>query len=273
VRGAVVKDIWWGKVAGGTLGLVVGGWLGGLIGVLLGHQLDEGLAREFASLDGETPPAGGRVQLEFFSTTFSVMGHLAKADGRVSEDEIAAARRVMRGMKLTPEQTQAAIRLFEQGKRADFPLNEVLASFEQCCRGRRDLLYTFVEIQLQSALADGQIHPETRRVLWQVCMQLDISGLELAQLEALARAHSGQRAEPGPPAPADRLADAYRVLGLERDASDDEVKKAYRRLMSQHHPDKLISKGLPGAMMDLAREKAGQINIAYDLIKESRRMH
>jgi DnaJ like chaperone protein len=179
----------------------------------------------------------------------------------------------MERMKLASDQTQAAIKLFEQGKRSDFPLGTVLQSFQVCCRGRRDLLYTFIEIQLQAALADGQVHPETRRVLWQVCRVLDISGMELAQLEALARAHSGQRGDPAQRPPADRLVDAYRVLGLERGASDDAVKKAYRRLMSQHHPDKLISKGLPAAMMDLAREKAGEINIAYDLIKEARGMH
>jgi DnaJ like chaperone protein len=273
-----MREIWWGKLAGATLGAVVGGWVGGLIGVLLGHQLDLGLARELEHRGGEGAAPGAApdsgVQLEFFTTTFAVMGHLAKADGRVSKDEIAAARRVMHRMKLSADQTRAAIKLFEQGKRPDFPLAGVLESFKRRCRGRRDLLYTFVEIQLQAALADGQLHPETRRVLWQVCGALDISGLELAQLEALARAHSGPRGGPArPAAPADRLGEAYRVLGLEREASDAAVKKAYRRLMSQHHPDKLISKGLPAAMMDLARDKAREINIAYDLIKEARGMH
>jgi DnaJ like chaperone protein len=272
-----MTGMWWGKLVGGMLGLIVGGWIGLLIGLVIGHQLDVGIARELGreGRDGESGASvhGGRIQLEFFTTTFSVMGHLAKADGRVSEDEIAAARRVMRGMKLTPEQTQAAIRLFEQGKRPDFPLASVLENFVAVCRGRRDLLYTFVEIQLQAALADGEIHPETARILGTVCTLLGLSRLELAQLEAIARAHAGRATGAQRQVTADRVGDAYRVLGIDRGASDDAVKKAYRRLISQHHPDKLISKGLPQSMMDLAREKAREINIAYDVIKETRGMH
>jgi DnaJ like chaperone protein len=268
----VTKSLWWGKVAGGTIGFVVGGPLGALIGVMLGHQVDEGLTRELARGDAEAASAGTRLQLEFFMTTFSVMGHIAKADGRVSEDEIAAARGVMRRMKLAPDQVRAAIKLFEQGKRADFPLTSVLQSFRVSCEGRRDILHTFIEIQLQAALADGRLHPDTRRVLWQVCSELDISRLEFAQLEAIARAH-GHRADPGRTAPVDSLGHAYGVLGIERGASDEDVKLAYRRLISQHHPDKLVSRGLPQEMLDLARDKAREINAAYDVIKESRGMH
>jgi DnaJ like chaperone protein len=266
-----MKAIWWGKVAGGTIGLLVGGWIGGIIGVVLGHQLDEGMTRELVH-DDEDAADNSRIQLEFFTTTFSVMGHLAKADGRVSEDEIAAARGVMQRMKLTSDQTRAAIKLFEQGKRSDFPLDSVLASFRGACQGRRDLLHTFIEIQLQSALADGRLHPETRRVLWQVCSELDISRLELAQLEAIARAQR-LRTDPAQARPADPLGHAYTVLGIERSASDADVKQAYRRLMSRHHPDKLVSKGLPQAMLDMARDKAREINTAYDCIKEARGMH
>jgi DnaJ like chaperone protein len=267
-----MKSIWWGKLAGGTLGLVAGGWLGALIGVVLGHQLDEGIVRELGEDGDEGLADNSRIQLEFFTTTFSVMGHLAKADGRVSEDEIAVARGVMRRMKLTSEQTTAAIKLFTEGKRTDFPLSRVLQSLRACAQGRRDVLHTFVEIQLQAALADGNLHPDTRRVLWQVCSELDISRLELAQLEAIARAQ-GRRANPTRAAPTDRLAHAYGVLGVERSASDDDLKKAYRRLMSQHHPDKLVSRGLPQEMVDLARDKAREINTAYDLIKETRGLH
>jgi DnaJ like chaperone protein len=271
-RDEYVKEVWWGKLAGGTLGLVVGGWIGGLVGVLLGHQLDEGISRELGR-DEESPKVDdGRIQLEFFTTTFSVMGHLAKADGRVSEDEIAAARRVMRRMNLSREQKREAIRLFEEGKRGDFPLGAVLQSFRARCQGRRDLLHTFTAIQLEAALADGQIHSDARRVLWQVCSELEISRLELAQLEAMVRAQGG-RTGPATAAPADRLGHAYGVLGVDRAASDDDVKMAYRRLMSRHHPDKLIAKGLPQEMLDLARDKAREINTAYDLIKETRGFH
>lgn len=258
---------WWGKIVGVAVGLLLGKWLGGLVGLVIGHQFDRGFAGRAKAEDAS---ARSRVQRDFFTTTFAVMGHLAKADGRVSEEEVRAARSVMHRMSLSPERVQMAIRLFNDGKAAEFDLERALAPLASVGPRRPDLLRAFVEVQIEAALADGQIHEEQRRVLWRIANTLGISRVELAQLEAIVRAehHTPNK----PRHPGDRLLEAYRVLGVKRDAPDATVKQAYRRLMNQHHPDKLVSKGLPEDMMVLAREKTREIRAAYERVREARGM-
>ncbi len=258
---------WWGKVIGGALGFAVGGPIGALIGVAIGHGFDGKSPLDWRDMNSAD---AGRVQTVFFTTVFSVMGHLAKSDGRVSEREIAMARAVMAHMNLQSAQAEAAMRLFTEGKRPDFPLDEVLTQFKRECRLRRDLFITFLEIQLQAALADGEINADERQVLQRVCAGLGVSEAVLHQLEALLRMQQQRGGTPRPQQ--DLLADAYQVLGVTKAASDAEVKRAYRKLMSQHHPDKLVAKGLPEEMLRVAQEKAKDITRAYDLVKEARGM-
>lgn len=267
---------WWGKALGGTMGFFLGGPIGALIGVALGHGLDR-KAAEYTShvaYDGDDPGAQQRVQTVFFTTLFSVMGHVAKADGRVCKDEIEIARRVMARLGLEASLRQAAIRLFNEGKRADFPLHEVLAQFKREAQRRRNLLRMFLELLIQAAYADGVMHPAERRLLLQVGAELGFSPTEFGQLEAMIRVAHDFGAGRQRPAAAETqtslLADAYATLSLTSEASDDEVKKAYRRLLSQHHPDKLVAKGLPEEMMKMAAERTHQIRAAYERIREAR---
>lgn len=250
---------WWGKIGGALLGFVIKGPLGALIGAVIGHQFDVGLATRSAEPSGDHKT----VQDAFFLTTFSVMGYVAKADGRVSENELDIARAVMQRLNLTEHKKREAIRLFNTGKQPDFPLDSVLDSFKMGCRGREDLVRAFVRIQLQAMLADRKSHPDSRHAIWSICQRLGLSRVEMAQLEAEARAGFGAR---------DGLTDAYRVLGVTEAATDKEVKLAYRRLMNQHHPDKLVAKGLPAEMMELARDKTRAVREAYDAIRNARGM-
>lgn len=260
---------WWGKVLGGSFGFMVGGPLGALLGAALGHQFDKGtrVAAEYG------PGTQERVQTAFFTATFSVMGHLAKADGRVSEDEITIARQAMAQMRLSPEMAHTAIKLFTEGKSGDFPLDDVLEQFRSECHGRRHLILMFVEIQLHAAYADGAMHAAEAKVLRRICEHLGVPDAEFSNLDAIVRAarEFTGGAGTGAPAPATRLKHAYEVLGVSRDATDGEVKKAYRRLMNRHHPDKLVSKGLPEEMIDLATEKTQEIKAAYDTVRAARK--
>lgn len=260
---------WWSALIGGTLGFVIGGPIGAILGAALGHMV--GGSTDWARLAGNYS-AGERIQTVFFTATFSVMGHIAKADGRVSENEIQAARAVMGQMNLNAAQREAAIKLFQQGKQPGFDLEAVLAQFREECRQRRDLFRVFIEIQLHASLADGDLHAAERRILETICAHLGISAAEFHRLEQLARAQhtsgAGGAARPGRVS----LAQAYRVLGVSTDASDAEVKKAYRRLLHQHHPDKLVAKGLPEEMMKVAEQKTQQVIAAYERIKEARGM-
>lgn len=262
---------WWGKVLGGAFGFVLGGPLGLLIGAALGHSFDRGL-----NLAGELPPGARadrreRTQMAFFTATFSVMGHISKSDGRVTPDEIALASEVMRQLNLTPEMKQFAQRLFREGKRPDFPLDDVLRQLKDECHRSSHLVRMFLEIQLHAAYADGSVHPGERGILERVRRGLGISESDFGQLEHLVQAGLHFRQKGGAAAKMP-LEEAYSALGVSKDSSDKEVKKAYRRLMGQHHPDRLVAKGLPEEMMRMAKEKTQDIKAAYERVKEARGM-
>lgn len=263
---------WWGKLVGGAFGFMLGGPLGALLGVALGHRFDKGLR----SLDDDQGFASGdpeRVQMAFFAATFAVMGRVAKADGRVSQAEIRMAEAVMAEMSLDAARRQAAISLFNQGKSNDFDLDGVLEQFRRECHGRSTLLTMFIEIQLQAAFADGELDAAEDRLLRGVCAHLGVSELDYQRLVRMVRAQRGfegaGRGGAGAPRVAS-LADAYQVLGVSESASDAEVKRAYRRLISQHHPDKLVSKGLPEEMMKVAAQKTHEIRQAYEQVRAAR---
>jgi len=257
---------WWGKLIGGALGFSLGGGpLGALIGAYLGHRfVDKNSAQSFKSIE--------LTQAAFFTASFSVMGHIAKADGRVSKDEIEMAQQVMAHMNLNAEQKRLAIDLFNQGKRDDFDLDGVMRQFKMAAKRRSTLYQMFIEIQLHAIYADGTKSTEEDRILQRLANILGFSRLQLNHLESMISGNlSGPDNGPFPgQSPANQLEQAYALLGVNNTASDNEVKKAYRRMMSQHHPDKLVSKGLPEEMIKLANEKTQQIKKAYELIKSRR---
>ncbi len=148
---------WWGKLIGGSLGFMMGGPLGALLGTTLGHQFD---AKRRGAGVRALPGDQERIQLAFFTATFSVMGHIAKADGQVSQQEIQMAKSLMDQMRLDKQQRKAAIDLFEQGKHTDFPLNDVLHQFRHECQRRTTVLRMFIEMQVQAAMADGRLDPQ-----------------------------------------------------------------------------------------------------------------
>lgn len=257
---------WWATLIGAALGFFIGGPIGALVGALLANLLGGSGHRGPWVVHAAD---AARIQTVFFTTAFSVMGCVAKADGRVSPDEIRAAEAVMARMNLRAEQRQAAIHLFNEGKRQDFPLKETLRRFRQECGPRTDLFLAFVEIQLHAALIDGRIDPAERAVLDAICRELGIGAAAFQRLETLIRAQYRSAADT-PGGRPDGLAQAYSALGVNSNASDADVKKAYRRLMNQHHPDKLVARGVPEEMIRLAQERTRQINVAYERVKEAR---
>lgn len=262
---------WVGMLIGAVLGFWLGGPLGALLGAFLGQSVSIGVSR-----GGWSGYDATRAQEAFFTATFTVMGHVAKADGHVSEGEIQAARAVMAHLNLSPEQQRQAIELFNRGKQPDFDLTAELARFREACRGRHDLMSMFLQIQLHAALAEGALHPAEREALVRICAALGVSEFEMRQYEQFIRAQQGFRAGSAGGGPQvarqDQLAAAYQTLGVSPQATDAEVKTAYRRLMKENHPDKLVARGLPEAMLKLAQEKVQQINVAYEAVKHARGM-
>ena len=261
---------WWGKLVGGAFGFMLGGPLGAILGAALGHNFDKGM--KGLSEEALDPGEQQRVQMAFFTATFSVMGAVSKADGRVSNEEISLAEAVMREMDLDAEMRKTAKRLFNEGKQAQFPLDDVLQQFRYECHRRLTLMQMFIEIQLQAAYADGTLDPAELALLKHICKQLGISEFVFRQLEQRVRAER-HRGQAGAPASGEMtLKDAYAILNVNNNTPDREVKKSYRRLISQHHPDKLVAKGLPEEMMKIASQKTHEIKLAYEKIKQHRNM-
>jgi DnaJ like chaperone protein len=272
------KGTWTGVFVGGLIGSSflprVGFLLGAVIGGLFGYQYDKGAAggagRAFDRFSGA--PAAAR-QKVFFETVFLAMGRLAKADGRVSEEEIQIARSIMHQLGLGPEDVRVAIEFFTRGKQPDFPLERQLQKLAAVCQGQPELSRAFMEILMEIPLSKGSFNSAERELLWRIASGLGIGRVEMAQLEAILRAQRsfGQGAQAARSAESE-LAQAYKALGVEASATDKEVKTAYRRLMNQHHPDKLASKGLPESMLEVAKEKTREIRSAYERIRDHRGM-
>lgn len=256
-----------------VLGALLGLWTGALPGLFFGSVIGFMVQRTLA---GKVMAAINPQKL-FFEATFAVMGKIAKADGRVTEQEISYASQVMGRMNLPEEKRKEAIRLFNQGKDPDFDIATVMTSLSRVIRFRADVKQMFVEIQLQAAFADGQVSQSELLVIQEVCSSLQISYGDLEQILRRCRAEQAfnQQSfyghEHGQVNEAQLLKEAYGVLGVEESVVEADLKRSYRRLMSQHHPDKLIAKGLPEEMMQLAKEKTQEIHAAYDRIREFRK--
>ncbi len=254
---------WWGKLIGGIIGLMRGGLAGAIFGVFLGHIVD----RFLSGLGGAS-----RTRDAFFGAMFATLGHINKADGHVTKAEIAAAEQLMRRLQLSEPERQRAIRYFQQGKQQDFNLEATLREFARHSMLRHELRIMFVELLLEAALADGTLSTAEQAILQRSCIELHIPANVFS---AMLRARQGggsytygnhqQTSSQG-----ESLQQSYASLGITAEASQQEIRRAYRKLVSQYHPDKLVSQGLGEEMMEMSKKRVREINAAYDKIKASR---
>jgi DnaJ like chaperone protein len=269
-----------GIIFGGLIGFLITQrvW-GAIVGAVVGFLLQESSSFGFGAAARGADPA--TIADEFFRTTFELMGHVAKSDGRVTEAEIDAARQLMQDLRLGPREIGIAIECFRNGKSASYDAEQAVERLRAACGQRYDLLRAFMELQLRAALAGNGMSPPARAILLRVAERLGMSGLEFAYVEAALRARQRPRG-PGAGAGAgagDRaaagggsLAEFYAELEIDPKITDQEVTKAYRRQMSRHHPDKLVANGLPESMAQVAKEKTQRIQEAYEAIRAARGM-
>jgi len=260
-----------GKVIGTIVGLASGRpWLA-LLGFILGHQFDRGFAERFSGLGRDSASAHlERLPEGFVRVLFQTVGHLAKADGRVSEDEIRAARSLMHRLGLGPQQIRQAIEWFDDGKASSFALADSVRRMRREHATSPEHRLIFLRLVMEVLLSKPGMHHSERRLVWAVCRELDIGRVELAQLEAMLRAQRGFRKSPQGSADAARVESAYQVLGVSRSASNKEVKTAYRRLMNKNHPDKLIANNPDSSEIAEAERKTREVRTAYELLKARR---
>lgn len=268
-----------GKLAGAFFGYLLSGgsiW-GAIIGFYFGSMFDRGLSQ--GDFVGGVHSRGGRqkIQQVFFKTIFSLLGHLAKADGRVSEDEIQTARSIMQQMRLNETQKQQAINYFSDGKSDDFQFDEILNEYVQVSHQNRMLTQMLLEVLILGALADGDLHKNEQTILLHVFSRLGFSSSDYERMITMVQGQQHFHQGAGgsqyytKQSSADALKEAYDVLNARAESSNAELKKAYRRQMNQHHPDKLVSRGMPEEMVKMATEKTQEIKAAYELIVAERK--
>lgn len=263
-----MKYPFFGKLIGGLIGLTAAGLPGLIFGVLIGHAFDRALAN---ALRFGSPENVEKIRHCFFETTFLLMGYLAKVDGRISKSEIEQTERIIAQLGLTAEQRQQAIDLFQRGSASDFQMEPAVAIFLETCGPQRQLQHTLLLFLIALAHADETMEPAEHSALVRIAGAMGLGAAQLEQLIRMASAQEnfhqqrGQRTSSG-----NSLDDAYAALGVASSASDKDVKHAYRKRMSENHPDKLIAKGVPQEMIKLATTRSQEIQNAYELIKKTR---
>lgn len=273
-----------GKWVGAVSGFVLGGGgptgiAGAVLGAGLGHIFDRGLvipALELADVGSSRSPMAQEFRQAMTAAMFASLGKLAKCDGNVTESEIAAAWRVMQRMQLDPAMQQTAIHWFNQGKQAGFDIEQVLQQFKKVCGRRMALLRSFMDAQVEAAFCDGELRPAEWAVLRQVANVLQFPLREMERLIDRHRVKVQHQTESFDPAPAKSaprhpVLRAYEVLGVSTHVNDDDLKKAYRRMMSRHHPDKLEGKGGSQDMLQMAKEKTQEVRLAYEMVQRARK--
>lgn len=292
----------WGKVVGVFLGFIFGRIAGAVLGLIVGHVFDQTYSKDFSQKGGFsrffTSPDEIQQQAVFFHSLFSALGHIAKSDGKVTEEDIAIASALMDEMELSGDVRLEAQQAFRDGKQRDFALVEMLQQFKQQCHARRDVLQIYLEILIQASCAQKKLTSTQYTMLEKVAKTLGFRRVELdfmiitfeaeqrfrnarthgktqqnSQQHQRSRSQQGQHGQYGSRANYSvkaELDDAYRILGVKQSDDAKALKKAYRRQMSLHHPDKIASKGLPAQALELANKRAQDIQSAYELIRKQK---
>ena len=255
------------KFIGFIAGYYFFGFFGALFGLFVGSFIDRIRAYGPGALN---PLQNAQRQAVFLETVFISMGKLAKADGQVSQQEIDHTEAFMRKLGMSAGHRQQAIAWFKQGAEPGFDIGPTYQRFMSVCGQTRNLKYVLLVYLSVMALADGELHPAEEAVLFDIAGRVGYDRATFQQLlnMVLNQSHFAG----GKATSATALDDAYKALGVTKDSSDQEVKRAYRKQMSQYHPDKLIGQGLPEDMIEMATEQSKEIQRAYDLIKKSRNM-
>lgn len=235
----------WGKLAGAAAGLAIGGPLGALLGGIAGHLV----------VDRESEPSEVDKQLAFTIGVIALGAKMAKADGHVTTDEVHAFKEVFQ----VPESERANVaRIFNLAKQDTAGFESYAKQLAKLFRDDPDMLRNILEGLFHIAEADQVIHPKEKAYLQVVAEHFGIGKAEFSHI--LARHCVVERQNP------------YQVLGVEPNITDKALHKHYRKLMVENHPDKLIARGLPQEMIDIANKKIAVINEAYDEIQKERRM-
>ena len=249
---------WLGKVVGGTLGFAIGGPIGAIAGAAFGHSFDRKEEKYISYRIGHEGDLSNneQAQLTFFVAAFSMLAKIAKADGRVSEKEISSVEDFMRKeLQLDQESMNTAKNIFKEAVNSSEPFDSFARQFHDVFRHQPRIIELMMDLLLRVSTADGGISGEEEKLLSSAARIFNISDDEYARLRSRYVKDVNKY---------------YAVLKVSENATDEEVKKAYRKLVSEYHPDKIESKGLPEEFVKFANDKFKEIQEAYEQIRRER---
>jgi len=242
----------WGKLLGGAAGFALGGPLGALLGAVAGHAVDR-LADQPAAAPTDVDERAATRQIAFTIGIIVLGAKMAKADGSVSRSEVAAFKQVF---SVPPEQETNVGRIFDQARRDARGFEPYAAQIARLFRRKSPVLEELLDGLFHIAKADGRVGEEELAYLRRVAQ---IFGFEGADFARIREGHLGPDA-----------GDPYNILGVSRDMDNAAIKSAYRRLVRDSHPDRLIAKGMPAEAIAIANQRLAVINAAYDRIRKER---
>lgn len=250
---------WFGKIALGSLGMLLGGPLGAIAGAAMGHMLiDTKVDQAWQQSKRIPPPEFGqteRVQAAFFVSLFSVLGKISKVDGVVSRDEINVVQAFINGLPVDETEKQFARQVFNEAKSSPYRIEDFATQLFQAVGGRPELIQAYFDLLLRIVAADGSFHPAEKEALNRVKAAFGISDQLYEDMKAVY--FNG-------------LDKHYKTLNCTPESSIDDIKRNYKKLVKDFHPDVIISKGLPEEFVEFAANRFRDIQESYEKIRKER---
>ncbi|MBU1340285.1 MAG: TerB family tellurite resistance protein [Proteobacteria bacterium] len=250
---------WLGKMIGGTIGFALGGPLGAVAGAAFGHTFVDKKEQAYLSSRPGTQQmlsSNEQAQLVFFTAAFSMLAKISKADGKVSDNEISAVETFMkRDLQLDLNSQQTAINIFRQAVTSPESFDAFALQFYSVFRTQPNIIDLMMDVMLRVSTADGSISNEEEALLLSATRIFNYSTADFERLKSKYVKQTNKY---------------YAVLKCDETASNEEIKKQYRKLVSEYHPDKIEAKGLPEEFIKFANDKFKEIQEAYDTVKKER---
>jgi DnaJ like chaperone protein len=246
---------WLGKIVGGTIGFALGGPLGAIAGAAFGHAFDQSsVSYDYGEVNRLS--SNEETQLTFFVAAFSMLAKLTKVDGQITKEEIDSIEKFMvYDLNLSPESRRVAVNIFQTAIDSRESFQDFAAQFYKQFRYQPQILEFMIEILLRVSLADGALSEREEKLIRTATSMFNFSDQEYRQIKSR---HVKD------------VEKFYAVLGSKSTDPDDQIKKQYRKLVMEYHPDTIASKGLPEEFIKFAEDKFREIHEAYEAIKKER---
>jgi len=249
---------WLGKMIGGTIGFALGGPLGAVAGAAFGHTFVDKKEQVYLSArpGTDTLSSNEEAQLVFFTAAFSMLAKISKADGNITENEISAVETFMkRDLQLDMNSQQTAINIFRQAVNSNESFDAFAIQFYSIFNTQPHIIELMMDVLLRVSAADGKISSQEEVMLLSATRIFNYADSDYTRLKSKYVKETNKY---------------YAVLKCDETASNDDIKKQYRKLVTEYHPDKIEAKGLPEEFIKFANDKFKEIQEAYDNIKKER---